>query len=236
MKKLILFLLVINLFSFEGALIKTGTKVFGKSTIKVVTEKYGSKGVVALDKLSVTYGKSALNKLDDIYRKFGQKGITILNRFGEKALKNKTTFEMVSKYQDKAIYMLKNYPQSEKYFAKYGDLFMKQANKYGDGRIIKYLDVAQKKGQTKEVLEFIQKGGVKAINFIERNWGKILVAGFVFGNSDKLIQSGENIVNHSIDAGKEMVLDSSLLNWIGFGVFLYILSLIIPSFIRRIKK
>lgn len=236
MKKIILFMLVINLFAFEGAVIKSLTKVFSKDAVEIVSKKYGNKGLVALEKLSATYGKGAIKKLEEISAKYGNKGIELFNKFGKIAIKNDTTFKMVSKYQDKAVYLLRKYPQSETYFARYGDLFMKTADKYGNNRIVKYLDVASKRGEGKKVLEFIQKGGVKAVEFIERNWGKILVSGFVLLNSDEIIKAGESVANNTIDSTKEMIINSNLLNWIGAGVFLYILSLIIPGFIRRMKK
>jgi hypothetical protein len=236
MKKILFFILVVNLFAFEGAVVKSLGKVFSKDMIEIVGKKYGNKGVEALEKLSATYGKNAFKKLEEISAKYGPKGIELFNKFGNIAIKDNITFKMVSKYKDKAVYLLRKYPQSEKYFAKYGDLFMNVADNYGNKRVIKFLDEAAKRNEGKKVLEFIQKGGVKAVEFIERNWGKILVSGFVLLNSDKIIDSSTTVANHSVDIVKEMVINSDLLNLIGIGVFIYILSFAIPGFIRRMKR
>ena len=192
-------------FAFEGQIAKILTKTFTKTTITQVSEKYGSKGIEALGTLTKKYGKNSLNKLNEINKKFGQKGIDILIKYGELALKNQSTFKLVNQYDSKGFYLLKRYPnKSIEYYNKFGNKFIINANK----RVIKYLDDANKYNQDTKIITFLDKFGDKANSFLDKHWGKLLTSGFVLLNADSLIASTQNIAESVIDKSGEVVTDS----------------------------
>ena len=92
MKKLILLLLVVQLFGFEGAVVKGLSKFFSKTTIEVVASKYGSNGIRALERLAPKYGSRGVEKLEMISAKYGNRGIALLAKYGEIAVKNKNIY------------------------------------------------------------------------------------------------------------------------------------------------
>ena len=229
-KLLLLFLLTASLFAFESAAVKVLAKTFSKSTISTVAKQYGDDGLKALQKLSARYGKEGLKRLEGYSARYGKEGLAILSRYGEKALTNKTTFEMVKKYSDKGYYLVRQYPaRSVKYYEKYGDTFVKTANKVGDGRMMRYMDGAAKYGKEDKVLRFLDKYGEKGNAFLDRHWGKLLASGFVLLNADSLVESTKNIVNHTVDKGAEAVehgvkeVANSQLGWfLGIALLLFV--------------
>jgi len=74
MKKIafIILLVVSQIFAFEGAIVKNLLKGFSRDTIKVTMQRYGNRGVEALEKLYVKYGKNGLNRLKSIKAKYGK--------------------------------------------------------------------------------------------------------------------------------------------------------------------
>jgi len=231
MKKLILILLFsASLFAFEGAAVKILAKTFSRSTISSVAKQYGDDGLKALEKLSSRYGQEGLNMMKEYSAKYGKEGIAILSRYGEKALVNKTTFEMVKKYGDKGYYFVRQYPvRSVKYYEKYGDTFVKTANKIGDSRMIRYMDDAAKYGKEDKVLKFLDKYGEKGNAFLDKHWGKLLTSGFVLLNAESLVESARNITNHASDKVAETVqigvkeVANSQIGWfIGLALLLFV--------------
>ncbi len=75
---------------------------------------------------------------------------------------------------------------------------MSNADKFGNQRVIKYLDDSAKFGQDKKVFELLDKFGDKANIFFQENWGKLLAIGFVTLNSDEIIASIENVGKETI--------------------------------------
>jgi hypothetical protein len=231
MKKILLvMLLALPLLAFEGAAVKVLSKFFGKESIELVSKRYGTTGVRALEKLSADHGKDALGLLQKYSSKYGDEGIKLLARYGEKAVANRASFEMVKKFSDKGFYLVKQFPQkSVKYYDKYGDTFVKVAEKIGSTRTIRYLDGAAKYGKEDKVLKFLDKYGEKGNAFLDRHWGKMLTTGFVLLNADSLIESTKNIANHGLDKGGEVAQESiknianSQLGWmIGLALLLFV--------------
>ena len=211
-----------TLFAFEGVGIKVLTKYFSKSTINTVARQYGDDGLKALEKLSSHYGEDGLKLMERYGAQYGKEGLAILSRYGEKALANKTTFEMVKKYGDKGYYLVRQYPaRSVKYYEKFGDTFVKTANRVGDSRMIRYMDGAAKYGKEDKVLKFLDKYGEKGSAFLDRHWGKLLVSGFALLNADDIIKSVENVSNHTVDKTADTVpktigaIANSQFGWFG---------------------
>jgi hypothetical protein len=209
MKKLILLLLVIQLFGFEGAMIKGLSKFFSKTTIEIVASKYGNNGLKALEKLVPKYGSRGVEKLEMISAKYGSKGIDIVAKYGEIAIKNRIAFEMVSKYGNRGVYLLRRFPvKATEYYKKFGDKFVDLTEKFGTTRIIKYLDEAKKYGADGKIVKFLEKFGDKANIFLEKHWGKLLISGFVLLNADDIIQSMKNVTKTGIKEGGEVIIKS----------------------------
>lgn len=223
-------MLTASLFAFESAAVKVLLKTFSKSTVSSVAKQYGDDGLKALQKLSSKYGKEGLKRMESYSAKYGKEGLAILSQYGEKALANKTSFEMVKKYGEKGYYLVRQYPtRSVKYYEKYGDTFIKTANKVGDGRMIRYMDGAAKYGKEGKVLKFLDKFGEKGNVFLDRHWGKLLTSGFVLLNADSLVESAKNIANHTVDKGTEMVgkgvkeVANSQIGWLlGIALLLFV--------------
>jgi hypothetical protein len=231
MKKILLILLLaLPLFAFEGAVGKVLAKYFSKESIELVSKHYGSTGVKALEKLSAKYGKNALGLVEKYGGKYGDDGLRLLAQYGEKAVANRASFEIVKKFGDKGFYLVKQFPQrSVKYYDKYGDTFVKVAEKTGNTRTIRYLDDAAKYGKDDKVLRFLDKYGAKGNAFLNKHWGKLLTSGFVLLNAESLIDSTKNITNHGIDKGGEVTeksiknIANSQLGWmIGLALLLFV--------------
>ena len=223
-------MLTASLFAFEGAAIKVLTKYFSKSTISSVAKRYGDDGLKALDKLSSHYGKDGLKLMERYAAQYGKEGLAVLSRYGEKALANKTTFEMVKKFGDKGYYLVRQYPaRSVKYYEKFGDTFVKIADKIGDSRMMRYMDGAAKYGKEDKVLKFLDKYGEKGNAFLDKHWGKLLVSGFALLNADDIVASAKNIANHTVDKvgdvaqnGVKEVANSQLGWFIGLALLLFV--------------
>lgn len=179
-------------------LAKNSLKIFKPNVIDNIASKYGDNGVKALEKLSVKYQDKSLEKFNKIASEFGEQGIKIVSKYGDDIVLNKNSINLISKYQDKGYYILKQYPTSSKYYEKFGDKFMSNADKFGNQRVIKYLDDSAKFGQDKKVFELLDKFGDKANIFFQENWGKLLAIGFVTLNSDEIIASIENVGKETI--------------------------------------
>jgi len=231
MKKILLFLMLsLSLSAFEGTVVKILAKYFSKETIEVIGKQYGSNGIHALEKLSVPYGKNALVLVEKYGMKYGDEGLKLLVQYGEKAVANRVSFEIVRKFGDKGFYLVKQFPQrSVKYYDKFGETFVKVAEKTGNSRTIRYLDDAGKYAKDDKVLRFLDKYGAKGNVFLDKHWGKLLTSGFVLLNAESLIDSTKNIANHGLDKGEEVVeksvknvLDSSLGLMIGLALLLFV--------------
>lgn len=200
MKKIIIICFFISL-GFAGtydSLAKNSLKFFKPSIIEDIGNKYGEDGIKAFEKLSLKYKDTALDKFNLISKEFGTDGIKVLSKYGEDVALNKNTIGMISKYEDKGFYMIKQYPSSSLYYEKFGDKFMINADKYGNQRVVKYLDDSSKFGQDGKVLDLLDKFGNKANMFFQENWGKLTTIGFVTLNSDEIINSIENFGKESI--------------------------------------
>ena len=95
-----------------------------------------------------------------------------------------------------------------KYFEKHGDDFMKNSDKYGQLRVVKYLDDSSKYGQDGRIMELLNKFGDNANQFFQANWGKLLTGGFVLLNSDEIISSIENVGKEALTVTGETVTKS----------------------------
>jgi len=207
--RLLVLLLAVNLFAFEGVLVKNTVKFFSKESVEIVSKRYGDDGVKALAKLESKYGKESLKKLNSIYSKYGKEGIRLLAEYGEKALKNPQTFEIVKKFKDKGFYLITKFPKrSVEYYQKFGNKFVELSNRYGSSRVIKYLDEAKQYNADGKIIKFLDKFGEKANVFLEKHWGKLLVSGFVLLNADSLIKSSENIAKEAINKTTETVTNT----------------------------
>jgi len=231
MKKILLFMmLTASLFAFEGAAVKVLAKYFTKETIEVVSKKYGSNGLKALEKLSATHGKSALGLMEKYGAKYGEEGLKLLSRYGEKVVANRASFEMVKHFGDKGFYLVRQFPvRATTYYEKYGNKFVKTTDKIGATRTIRYMDEAAKHGAEGKVLTFLDKFGQKGSLFLDKHWGKLLTSGFVLLNAESLINSAKNVANHGLDKGGEVVEHSiknvadSQLGWmIGLALLLFV--------------
>jgi len=231
MKKIILLVILSGtLFSFEGTAIKVIGKYFSTEVIEVVSKQYGKNGISVLEKLSSKYGKNALGIMEEYAVKYGDDGLKLLVKYGETALRNKTTFELVKRFGDKGFYLVKQFPKkSTAYFEKYGDVFVTTANRMGNSRTIGYMNEASKYGADGKVLHFLNKFGQKGSIFLEKHWGKLLVSSFMLLNADSLIDSVENISKRTIDKGADVVehtvknVADSQLGWmIGLALLLFV--------------
>ena len=219
-----------SLFAFEGQLIKTVAKFFSKESITIISKKYGSEGVEALAVLQRKYGKNALVKFNTISQTYGKKGLGYLTKYGEIAVKNPTAFQMVDKYGSQGVYLLKRFPlRSTEYYKKYGDKFFTISNKYGNTRVIRYLDDAKKFHQDNKIIHFLDKYGDRGNAFLNNHWGKLLTSGFVLLNADDIIASTENLGQEAIgktaEVGKESIkniVNSQLGLFIGIALLLFI--------------
>jgi hypothetical protein len=244
MKKLILFLLVVQLFGFEGAMVRGLSKFFSKTTIEAVASRYGSSGVKALEKLAPKYGSRGAEKLELISAKYGGRGVEMVARYGEIAVKNRTAFEMVSKYGNRGVYLLRQFPiKATEYYKKFGDKFVNLTEKFGTTRIVKYLDEAKKYGADGKIVKFLEKFGEKANQFLEKHWGKLLVSGFVLLNADDIIQSMENVAKTGVKEGGEVISKSvdSIVNsqfglLAGISLILFVIFKFGIDFFMRIRK
>jgi len=209
--KLLIVAIILNSFLYAGIYDKItykSLKFFKPSVIQKIETQYGKDGVQALEKLTSKYGKNSLNMFNDINNKFGIDGIKILAKYGDDIVLNKNSINMITKYKDKGFYIAKQYPTSISYYEKYGDKFMMIADKYGNKRVIKYLDESKAFNQDSKVLKFLDKFGDKANIFLDRHWGKLLTSGFVLLNADSFIASSENIAKKAIDKSGDVVTES----------------------------
>ena len=206
MKKMIIFIMIINLFAgVETAIIKNLSRFFSKESLNIVTKRYGDDGIKALNNLSAKYGRNGLTKLETISANYGKNGIKLVAKYGEVVVKNPTFFQIVNKFKDKGFYIIERFPKkSVEYYKKFGDKFIILSDKFGTKRIINYLNEAEKRGAGEKVLKFIEKFGANGVQFLEKHWGKLLVSGFVLLNADSLIKSSENIINNGIKTTGEV--------------------------------
>ena len=195
MKKILLaFILVSQIFAFEGAVIRTLSKLFSREAVETVASKYGDNGLKALEKLSAKYGNRGMEKLEIINAKYGKEGLRLVSKYGDEVVKNRATFNIVEKFGDRGYYLIRRFPKrSIEYYEKFGDKFVTLSNKFGPTRVINYLDEAKKYGADRKIIKFLDKFGEKANKFLEKHWKKLLVSGFVLLNADDIIKSTENV-------------------------------------------
>ena len=211
MKKIVFILLVVSqIFSFEGAVVKNLLKAFSRDTIRITMQKYGSRGVEALEKLYVKYGKDGLNRLKSIEAKYGKEGVNLVAKYGDEVVKNRGTFNLVEKFGDKGFYLVKRFPnRSVEYYNKFGDKFVILSDKFGSSRIIRYLDEAKTYNADGKIIHFLEKFGQKGNEFLDRHWGKLLASGFVLLNADDIIKSIENVSNTAITTTGKTITDTT---------------------------
>lgn len=230
MKFFIIAIFITNLFGgIYDNLAKNSLKFIKPNVIESIGKKYGDDGVVALERLSVKYQDKSLQKFNSIADEYGANGIKIVAKYGDDIVVNKSSISLLSKYQDKGYYMLRQYPNSIKYYEKYGDDFMKISDNFGNQRVIKYLDDSSKYGQDGKVMELLSKFGDKANQFFQANWGKLLTAGFVLLNSDEIITSIENVgkealavTGETVSKSVDSISNSNLGLIIGFALILLV--------------
>lgn len=231
MKKLLLILvLTSNIFAgIWDNLAKNSLKYLKPSQIESIGKQYGEDGIKVLDSLSAKYGKNGLNKFNSLSSEYGKQGIKVLAKYGDDIPINKDSINMILKYEDKGYYLVKQYPSSLTHFKNHGDDFIEAANKFGDKRVINYLDDSAKYGKDKRVLKLLDKYGDKANNFFQQNWGKLTAIGFVSLNSDELIASIENtakegvkVVGETTSKSVDSIANSNLGLIIGLALILFI--------------
>src|SRR5574344_1349356 len=230
MKVLIIAIFITNLFGgIYDNLAKNSLKFIKPNIIESIGKKYGDDGVVALERLSVKYQDKSLQKFNSIANEYGVNGRKVVAKYGDDVALNKNTIGMISKYEDKGFYMIKQYPSSSLYYEKYGDKFMIGADKYGNQRLIKYLDDSSKYGQDGKVMELLSKFGDKANQFFQANWGKLLTGEFVLLNSDEIITSIENVgkealavTGETVSKSVDSISNSNLGLIIGFALILFV--------------
>ena len=195
MKKILLvFILISQIFAFEGAVIRTLSKLFSREVIERVASKYGDEGLKALEKLYVEYGNKGIKRLEIINAKYGKEGLRLVSKYGDEVVKNRVTFDIVEKFGDKGYYLIMRFPKrSVEYYEKFGDKFVILSDKFGPTRVINYLDEAKNYGADRKIIEFLDKFGEKANKFLEKHWGKLLVSGFVLLNANDIIKSTKNV-------------------------------------------
>jgi hypothetical protein len=205
-------------------------KYFKVSQLEKANQLYGKEGVEAIEILSIKYKEKAMKKLESIKAKYGNDGIKVLSKYKDENLLNKNAIEMITKYDDKGYYLVKTYPNSLNYYEKYNDRFFSIADKYGNSRIVRYMDESSKYNKDMEVLSLIEKHESKAIKFLENNWGKLTTIGFVSLNSEELILAGENVAKESVKTigetatkSVENISNSNLGFLIGIGFILMII-------------
>ena len=209
MKILLILFFSANLFAGQfDNLVKQSIKYIKPNVIESIGKKYGDDGVIALEKLSIKYQDKSLQRFNSIANEFGENGIKVVAKYGDDIIISKSSINLLSKYQDKGYYMLKQYPNSIKYFEKHGDDFMKNSDKYGQLRVVKYLDDSSKYGQDGRIMELLNKFGDNANQFFQANWGKLLTGGFVLLNSDEIISSIENVGKEALTVTGETVTKS----------------------------
>ena len=209
MKILLILFFSANLFAGQfDNLVKQSIKYIKPNVIESIGKKYGDDGVIALEKLSIKYQDKSLQRFNSIANEFGENGIKVVAKYGDDIIISKSSINLLSKYQDKGYYMLKQYPNSIKYFEKYSDDFMKISDKYGQQRVVKYLDDSSKYGQDGRIMELLNKFGDNANQFFQENWGKLLIGGFVLLNSDEIISSIENVGKEALTVTGETVSKS----------------------------
>ena len=209
MKILLILFFSANLFAGQfDNLVKQSIKYIKPNVIESIGKKYGDDGVIALEKLSIKYQDKSLQRFNSIANEFGENGIKVVAKYGDDIIISKSSINLLLKYQDKGYYMLKQYPNSIKYFEKHGDDFMKNSDKYGQLRVVKYLDDSSKYGQDGRIMELLNKFGDNANQFFQANWGKLLTGGFVLLNSDEIISSIENVGKEALTVTGETVTKS----------------------------
>mgnify|MGYP003426417844 FL=1 len=230
MKFFIIAMVITNLFGgIYDNLAKNSLKFIKPNVIESIGKKYGDDGVIALERLSVKYQDKSLQKFNAISSEYGSNGIKIVAKYGDDIVVNKSSISLLSKYQDKGYYMLRQYPNSIKYYEKYGDDFIKISDNFGNQRVIKYLDDSSKYGQDGKVMELLSKFGDKANQFFQANWGKLLTGGFVLLNSDEIITSIENVgkealavTGETVSKSVDSISNSNLGLIIGFALILFV--------------
>lgn len=230
MKILLILFFSANLFAGQfDNLVKQSIKYIKPNVIESIGKKYGDDGVIALEKLSIKYQDKSLQRFNSIASEFGENGIKVVAKYGDDIIISKSSINLLSKYQDKGYYMLKQYPNSIKYFEKYSDDFMKISDKYGQQRVVKYLDDSSKYGQDGRIMELLNKFGDNANQFFQANWGKLLTGGFVLLNSDEIITSIENVgkealavTGETVSKSVDSISNSNLGLIIGFALILFV--------------
>lgn len=117
MKILLILFFSANLFAGQfDNLVKQSIKYIKPNVIESIGKKYGDDGVIALEKLSIKYQDKSLQRFNSIASEFGENGIKVVAKYGDDIIISKSSINLLSKYQDKGYYMLKQYPNSIKYF------------------------------------------------------------------------------------------------------------------------
>jgi len=181
-----------------------------RSTAKI----FGTEGVHATEKmvqkLSVQYGDDVVGMVLKTQKRYGTKGLSLLERYGSKSVvASPNAFKLVDRYGDKGYYLLTRYAQAPALYGKFGSRYVDLSEKFGAKRVSEWLAQADAKGKGKEILNLLEKYGTKAVHFFERNWGKLLVSGFVLGNSETLIAGGVDVGKHTLDVGKDVVVEGA---------------------------
>lgn len=231
--KTLVFLFFLISFAFSStydSLAKNSLKFFKPNIIDDIGSKYGDEGIKAFERLSLKYNDKAFVKFNLISKEFGSDGIKILSKYGDEVALNKNTIGMISKYEDKGFYMIKQYPSSSMYYEKFGDKFMINADKYGNQRVVEYLEGSSKYGQDGKVLDLLDRFGNKANAFFQENWVKLTAIGFVTLNSNEIITSIENFGKESIKTVGETtaksvdsVANSNLGLLIGLAIIIFVI-------------
>jgi hypothetical protein len=145
------------------------------------------------------YGTAALEKAVTLKKLYGEEGLKLMLRYGDEGvLASREAFELVSRYGDRGYYLLRRFPSAPRHYRNYGSRYVEATERFGAERITRWLDEAAPAGVGEKVLNLVDRYGEKAIRFYERNWGKLLVTGFVGLNASQILQAG-------IDVGKSAV-------------------------------
>jgi hypothetical protein len=217
--------------SAGSVMMKAGMKVVSRESMHTMD----TAAIQALKVLEHRYGGKGLAKLREIENIYGKKGVQMISKYGDEAVvTNREVFSLVSRHGDKGYYLFMKYPASGKLYATLGESYIRAVDRYGAERVTRWLAEAQKHGKAKEVLSYLERFGTKAVAFYERNWGKLLVSGFVLLNADPLVaggvEIGKSIPHEMADAAQkgavgllEVLLESSMVYFLGGALLLYVL-------------
>lgn len=136
-------------------------------------------------------------------------GIKSFKRYGGKKAVSPEAVPMIEKYGDEGFYLLKRCPNAPLLYKKYGDSYIRAADKFGAKRVSKWIEEADRTNHGGKVLRYLEKFGMTAVRFYEQNWGKLLATGFVLLNQDEILASTKDLGYHALDQGEKMVVEGS---------------------------